>query len=154
MYHSLLPPFTAETAAAKVRATEDTWNTRCPEIVSKAVAANSHWQNQNSNLYGRADITCFLKRKWNSQLHYRLIRELWAHNDNRICVRCIYEWRTIHNHWFRSFGIETLEFDGDGLMTTRIASINHCEISEDDRLVHWPFGTRPANHPAISELDL
>jgi nuclear transport factor 2 (NTF2) superfamily protein len=149
-----LPPFTAETAARKVRAAEDAWNRREPEAVALAYTTDSRWRNRKEFLDGRAEIVAFLRRKWNRELKYRLIKELWAFGDNRIAVRFAYEWHDAAGQWFRSYGNENWEFDAEGLMAVRHASINDRPIAETDRLFRWPHGPRPADHPGLSELGL
>jgi nuclear transport factor 2 (NTF2) superfamily protein len=149
-----LPPFTAETAAQKVRLAEDAWNTRNPEKVSLAYTPDSVWRNRAEFLKGRADIVQFLTRKWNKKLDYRLIKELWAFHENRIAVRFAYEWHDDSGQWFRSYGNENWEFNEHGFMQRRIASINDHPIAESERKYHWPAGRRPDDHPGLSELGL
>ncbi|WP_306114448.1 MULTISPECIES: nuclear transport factor 2 family protein [unclassified Roseovarius] len=149
-----LPPFTSETAAAKVRAAEDGWNTRDPGRVALAYTLDSIWRNRAEFLRGRAEIEAFLTRKWQREQAYRLIKELWAYDGNRIAVRFAYEWHDAKGAWFRSYGNENWEFDADGLMATRIASINDLPIDEADRKFHWPQGRRPDDHPCLSDLGL
>ena len=149
-----LPPFTAETAAQKVRAAEDAWNGREPERVSLAYTPDSRWRNRAEFLQGRAEIVSFLQRKWARELDYRLIKELWAFSGNRIAVRFAYEWRDDSGHWFRSYGNENWEFDEKGLMRLRLASINDLPIAESERKFHWPQGRRPDDHPGLSDLGL
>ena len=149
-----LPPFTAETAAQKVRMAEDAWNTRDPARVSLAYTTDSHWRNRSEFLEGRADIEAFLKRKWSRELDYRLIKEAWTFRESRIAVRFAYEWHDDSGNWFRSYGNENWEFDTDGLMRRRIASINDLSISESERKYHWPLGRRPDDHPSLSDLGL
>jgi nuclear transport factor 2 (NTF2) superfamily protein len=149
-----LPPFTAETAAQKVRAAEDAWNRRDPETVALAYTPDSRWRNRQEFLNGRAEIVAFLRRKWNRELKYRLIKEVWAFTDNRIAVRFAYEWHDAAGQWFRSYGNENWEFDAEGLMAVRHASINDRAIAEADRLFRWPHGPRPADHPGLSDLGL
>jgi len=149
-----LPPFTAETAAQKVRMAEDGWNSRDPEKVSLAYTADSRWRNRAEIFSGREAIVAFLTRKWAREIEYRLIKELWAFTDNRIAVRFAYEWRDDSGHWFRSYGNENWEFDELGLMSARHASINDLPITEEQRLFHWPQGRRPDDHPGLSELGL
>ena len=148
------PPFDAETAAQKVRLAEDAWNTRNPERVSLAYTKDSVWRNRSEFLSGREAIVQFLTRKWNKELDYRLIKELWAFHGNRIAVRFAYEWHDDSGHWYRSYGNENWEFDEHGLMQRRIASINDLPIQESDRKYHWPPGRRPDDYPTLSELDL
>jgi nuclear transport factor 2 (NTF2) superfamily protein len=150
-----LPPFTAGTAAQKVRAAEDGWNSRDAQKVSLAYTADSRWRNRSEFLNGREEIVAFLTRKWATEEEYRLIKELWAFTDNRIAVRFAYEWRNATGQWFRSYGNENWEFAENGLMRLRIASINDLAIAEADRLYHWPLGTRrPDDHPGLSALGL
>jgi nuclear transport factor 2 (NTF2) superfamily protein len=149
-----LPPFDADSAAQKVRAAEDGWNTRDPEKVALAYSENSEWRNRAEFFSGRDAIREFLTRKWHRELDYRLIKELWAFTGNRIAVRFAYEWHDDSDNWFRSYGNENWEFDEDGLMRRRIASINDVRIAESDRLYHWPQGRRPDDHPSLSELGL
>jgi len=149
-----LPPFSRETAAQKARGAEDGWNTRDPARVALAYSENSRWRNRAEFLQGRPAIEAFLTRKWNRELDYRLIKELWAFHENRIAVRFAYEWHDDSGSWFRSYGNENWEFDEDGLMRVRIASINDLPIREQDRLYHWPLGRRPDDHPGLSDLGL
>lgn len=149
-----LPPFTAETARQKVRMAEDAWNTREPERVALGYTEDSRWRNRAEFLSGRAAIIAFLQRKWARELDYRLIKEVWAFTDNRIAVRFQYEWHGDSGNWFRSHGNEQWEFDGEGLMRRREASINDVAIGEADRLFRWPLGPRPQDHPGLSELGL
>lgn len=148
------PPFNAETAAKKVRMAEDAWNARDPHRVSLAYTTDSHWRNRSEFLSGRNAIVEFLTRKWNKELDYRLIKDLWAYQGNRIAVRFAYEWHDDSGNWFRSYGNENWEFDEHGFMCRRIASINDCPIAEADRKYHWPFGRRPDDHPGLTELGL
>jgi len=147
-----LPPFTAETAAAKVRAAEDGWNGRNPAKVALAYTPASQWRNRAEFLAGRDQIEAFLTRKWARELDYRLIKELWTFAGTRIAVRFAYEWRDEAGNWFRAYGNENWEFDRHGLMQRRIASINDLPITEAERKFHWPLGRRPDNHPGLSEL--
>ncbi|ESX11101.1 nuclear transport factor 2 family protein [Mesorhizobium sp. LSJC264A00] len=147
-----LPPFTAETAAQKARMAEDAWNSRDPERVSLAYTQDSTWRNRAEFVSGRNEIVSFLTRKWARELDYRLIKEVWTWNDNRIAVRFAYEWRDDSGHWFRSYGNENWEFDAAGLMRRRVASINDLPIAEGERKYHWPLGRRPDDHPGLSEL--
>ncbi len=149
-----LPPFTAETAAQKVRLAEDGWNSRDPERVAQAYTPDSRWRNRAEFLQGRDAIVAFLKRKWARELDYRLIKELWATAENRIAVRFAYEWHDDSGQWFRSYGNENWEFDDTGLMRRRIASINDLPITEADRKYFWPDGRRPDDHPGLSDLGL
>jgi len=148
------PPFTEETAKQKVRTAEDGWNGRDPEKVALAYTAYSQWRNRVELLQGRSEIATFLARKWARELDYRLIKELWAFTDNRIAVRFAYEYHDDSGNWFRAYGNENWEFDTDGLMHKRIASINEKPISEADRIFRWPLGRRPDDHPSLSELGL
>ena len=149
------PPFTAQTAEMKVRAAENAWNLQVPENIALAYSIDSQWRNRSEFVYGRADIIAFLKRKWASEQQYRLIKELWAFHENRIAVRFAYEWQNASGQWLRSFGNENWEFNAQGLMQRRIASINDIPISEEDRLFHWEWKTaRPDNLPNLSELNL
>lgn len=149
-----LPPFTFETAAQKVRMAEDAWNTRDPERVSLAYTTDSVWRNRSEFLSGREAIVGFLRRKWEQELDYRLIKELWAFHGARIAVRFAYEWHDASGQWFRSYGNENWEFDENGLMRRRIASINDLPINESERKYHWPLGRRPDDYPTLSDLDL
>ena len=149
-----LPPFDAETAAQKVRMAENAWNTRDPERVALAYTADSRWRNRAEFFSGRDAIQAFLVRKWNRELDYRLIKELWAFAGNRIAVRFGYEWRDDSGHWFRSYGNENWEFDEHGLMRVRIASINDLAMRPDERKYHWLLGPRPEEHPGLSALGL
>lgn len=148
------PPFTRDTAIQKVRAAEDGWNNRNPDKVALAYTVDSRWRNRAEFPQGRAEISAFLKRKWERELDYRLIKELWAFTDNRIAVRFAYEWRDDSGQWFRSYGNENWEFDANGLMQIRHASINDLPIKESERKFHWPAGPRPADHPGLSDLGL
>jgi len=147
-----LPPFTYQTAVLKVRLAEDGWNSRDPEKVALAYSPNSRWRNRSEFVNGRGEIVAFLKRKWAKELKYRLIKEVWAFTDNRIAVRFAYEWHDDSGNWFRSYGNENWEFDNDGLMRLRLASINDLPIRESERKYHWPLGRRPDNHPGLSDL--
>jgi len=149
-----LPPFTAETAAQKVRIAEDAWNTRDPARVALAYTTDSRWRNRSEFIQGRAEIEAFLTRKWNRELDYRLIKEVWTFRENRIAVRFAYEWHDDSGNWFRSYGNENWEFDTHGLMRLRIASINDLPIRESERKYHWPLGRRPDDHPSLSDLGL
>ncbi|HTH60629.1 MAG TPA: nuclear transport factor 2 family protein [Paraburkholderia sp.] len=149
-----VPPFTRETAIQKVRAAEDGWNTRDPQRVSLAYTPDSVWRNRAEFVTGREAIVAFLARKWARELDYRLIKELWAVTDNRIAVRFAYEWRDDSNRWYRSYGNENWEFDQNGLMARRHASINDLPIRDSERLFHWPLGRRPDDHPGLSDLGL
>lgn len=147
-----LPPFTAESAAEKIRLAEDGWNSRDPARVALAYTPDSQWRNRAEFVSGRESIEAFLSRKWLRELDYRLIKEYWAHEGNRIAVRFAYEYRDDSGHWFRAYGNENWEFDIDGLMRRRIASINEHPIAESDRKFQWPLGRRPDDHPGLSEL--
>ncbi len=149
-----LPPFTCDTAMQKIRMTEDGWNSRDPERVSLVYTPDSVWRNRAEFLRGRAEIVQFLTRKWQKELDYRLIKELWAFHENRIAVRFSYEWHDDADNWFRSYGNENWEFSDQGLMQRRIASINDLPIPAADRKFHWPLGRRPDEHPGLSELGL
>jgi len=149
-----LPPFTRETAAQKARLAEDAWNSRDPVRVSLAYTQDSRWRNRAEFPVGRAQIVEFLQRKWARELDYRLIKELWAHDDRRIAVRFAYEWHDAPGQWFRSYGNENWEFDEHGFMAVRHASINDLAIDEADRLFRWPAGRRPDDHPGLSALGL
>ncbi len=151
---SPFPPFTAQTAAQKVRIAEDAWNTRDPQRVAIAYTPDSIWRNRSEFFAGREAIVQFLTRKWNKELDYRLIKELWAFHDNRIAVRFAYEWHDGSGNWFRSYGNENWEFDEHGYMRRRIASINDVPIKENERKYHWPLGRRPDDHPELSDLGL
>jgi uncharacterized protein len=151
----LVPPFTAETAARKVRMAENAWNSRDPERVSLAYSEDSRWRNRSEFFSGRGAIVAFLQRKWQKELDYRLIKELWAFTGDRIGVRFQYEWHDDAGSWFRSYGNELWEFDAAGSMRRRHASINDVAIAESDRKFHWPApGARPDEHPGLSELGL
>jgi hypothetical protein len=147
-----LPPFTPETATVKVRAAEDAWNTRDPHKVSLAYTIDTHWRNRVEFLDGREQVVGFLTRKWQTELDYRLIKELWAVAGNRIAVRFAYEHHDDAGTWFRSYGNENWEFDEHGLMRIRHASINSAPITQSDRRYHWPLGPRPADHPGLSHF--
>jgi nuclear transport factor 2 (NTF2) superfamily protein len=147
-----LPPFTPDTARQKVRMAEDAWNTRDPARVALAYTPDSRWRNRAEFLQGRAAIEAFLKRKWARELDYRLIKELWACHENRIAVRFAYEWHDDSGNWFRSYGNENWEFDAQGYMARRIASINDQPITEAERRYRWPLGRRPDDHPSLSDL--
>lgn len=150
-----LPPFTSETAAQKARGAEDGWNSRNPARVALAYTPDSSWRNRAEFVTGRAAIEQFLARKWDRELDYRLIKELWAFTGNRIAVRFAYEWHDDSGHWFRSYGNENWEFAPDGLMSARFASINDLPIGEADRKFHWDAsGPRPKDHPGLSDLGL
>lgn len=149
-----VPPFTRETAIQKVRLAEDGWNSRDPARVAMAYTPDSQWRNRAEFPRGRDEIVEFLTGKWARELDYRLIKELWTHQDDRIAVRFAYEWRDAAGRWFRSYGNENWEFDADGLMRRRFASINDLQIEEAERKFRWPLGPRPADHPGLSALGL
>lgn len=149
-----LPPFTRETALQKVRMAEDGWNSREPQRVALAYTTDSQWRNRAEFPRGREQIIEFLQRKWARELDYRLIKELWAYEGNRIAVRFAYEWHDDAGNWFRSYGNENWEFDQQGLMQRRYASINDLPITEGERKFHWPLGRRPDDHAGLSELGL
>lgn len=148
------PPFDAATAAQKARMAEDAWNTRDPSRVALAYTPDSRWRNRAEFLVGRAEIEAFLARKWTRELDYRLIKEVWTWSDNRIAVRFAYEYHDDSGSWFRAYGNENWEFDPQGLMRLRLASINDLPIVESERKFHWSLGPRPADHPGLSELGL
>lgn len=150
-----LPPFTLESAILKVRAAEDAWNSRDPRRVALAYTEQSRWRNRDEFVTGRAEIEAFLTRKWQRERHYRLIKEIWAYSENRIAVRFAYEWQDQAGQWFRAYGNENWQFDANGLMETRHASINDLAIAEAERKFHWEEGTcRPVDHPGLSALGL
>jgi nuclear transport factor 2 (NTF2) superfamily protein len=149
-----LPPFTAETAVQKARLAEDAWNTRDPQRVAQAYTPDSRWRNRAEFIQGRAEIEAFLTRKWQRELDYRLIKELWTFAGNRIAVRFVYEWHDDSGNWYRSHGNENWEFDEEGLMRRRLASINDQRIAESERKFRWPLGRRPDDHPGLTELGL
>jgi nuclear transport factor 2 (NTF2) superfamily protein len=149
---SPLPPFNLETATQKVRMAEDGWNSRDPARVALAYTPDSRWRNRAEFLQGRPAIEAFLTSKWQRELDYRLIKELWAFHENRIAVRFAYEWHDDKGQWFRSYGNENWEFDANGYMQLRIASINDMPIEESERRYFWPTGRRPDDHPSLSDL--
>ncbi len=149
-----LPPFTEETAIEKVRLAEDGWNGRNPEKIALAYSADSKWRNRDQFVNGREEIVQFLTGKWEKELEYRLIKELFAFTDNRISVRYAYEYHNDRGQWFRAYGNENWVFDENGLMKERYASINDLAIEENERKFHWPQGRRPDDHPGLSELGL
>lgn len=149
-----LPPFTRQTAILKVRLAEDGWNSRDAAKVALAYTPDTQWRNRAEFIHGRAEAQAFLERKWNKELDYRLIKELWAFTEQRIAVRYAYEWHDDSGHWFRSYGNENWEFADSGLMTRRFASINDLPITEAERKFRWPLGRRPDDHPGLSELGL
>jgi len=148
------PPFDHDAAVRKVRMAEDAWNSRDPVKVSLAYTEDSVWRNRSEFINGRDEIVQFLTRKWDKERDYRLIKEIWAHGENRIAVRFAYEWRDHSGQWFRAYGNENWEFADNGLMERRLASINDVPIDEGDRKYHWRFGTRPDDHPSLSALGL
>jgi nuclear transport factor 2 (NTF2) superfamily protein len=148
------PPFTDETATQKARMAEDAWNNRDPAKVALAYTSDSRWRNRAEFVNGRTEIEAFLTRKWARELDYRLIKEVWAHNGNRIAVRFAYEYHDDSGNWFRAYGNENWQFDAEGLMAVRIASINEHPITEAERKFRWPLGRRPDDHPGLSELGL
>ena len=149
-----LPPFNRETAITKVRAAEDAWNTHNPQRVSLAYTIDSRWRNRSEFPRGREEIVAFLTRKWQRELEYRLIKELWAFDGARIAVRFAYECHDAAGQWWRSYGNENWEFDENGLMRVRHASINDLAIAESERLFYWPLGRRPDDHPGLTDLGL
>lgn len=149
-----LPPFTRETAIQKARMAEDAWNSRDPQRVSLAYTPDSRWRNRDQFVNGREQIVAFLQAKWSKENEYRLIKEVWAFEGNRIAVRFAYEWHDDDNNWFRSYGNENWEFDASGLMSVRHASINDLAIRPEQRLFLWPQGRRPDDHPGLSDLGL
>lgn len=149
-----LPPFDIIAARQKIRAAENAWNSRDPDIVTPAYTENSIWRNRDRFLTGHREIHAFLVAKWHQEIDYRLIKELWAHSDNRIAVRFAYEWRNAYGDWFRSYGNENWEFAADGRMRLRLASINDRAIAAPDRLFHWDHGPRPDDHPDLTGLGL
>lgn len=149
-----LPPFTAESAALKVRVAEDAWNTRDPEVCARVYTEDTRWRNRAEFPQGREEVKAFLQRKWTRELDYRLIKELWAFTGKVIAVRFAYECHDDSGQWFRSYGNENWEFNDAGFMTRRFASINDLPIASSQRLFHWPLGRRPDDHPGLSELGL
>jgi hypothetical protein len=149
-----VPPFTEDSAAEKVRLAEDAWNSRDPERVSQVYTEDTMWRNRAEFPTGREEVKAFLKSKWSRELEYRLIKELWAFEQNRIAVRFAYEWHDDSGNWYRSYGNENWEFNEDGLMQRRLACINDLPIKESERLFHWPLGRRPDDHPSLSDLNL
>ena len=148
------PPFSLDDAITKARKAEDAWNNQNPEAIAMAYTVDSTWRNRADFPKGRSEIVEFLKTKWVRELEYRLIKEVWCHSDNRIAVRFAYEWHDKSGQWYRSYGNENWEFDEQGLMAFRHASINDLAIEESDRKFHWPQGPRPADYPGLSELGL
>ncbi len=149
-----LPPFDRDSAILKIRMAEDAWNSRDPERVSLVYTEDTEWRNRAEFPRGREQVRQFLVRKWNREIDYRLIKELWAFSDARIAVRFAYEWRDDSGQWYRSYGNENWEFNALGYMQRRFASINDLRISEQERKFHWPIGRRPDDHPGLSELGL
>lgn len=149
-----LPPFSHEDAVIKVRKAEDAWNMQVPKKIALAYTADSKWRNRSEFLQGREEIIAFLKKKWLKELDYRLVKEIWAHSDNRIAVRFAYEWHDASGNWFRSYGNENWAFDENGLMKERHASINDVVIQEAERKFTWPEGLRPSDYPSLTELFL
>lgn len=149
-----IPPFTVETAVLKVRMAEDAWNTRDAERVALVYTENTRWRNRAEFPEGREQVTRFLQRKWVRELDYRLIKEIWCHSDHRIAVRFAYEWHDDGGQWLRSYGNENWEFNDQGLMTYRFASINDLAIKDSDRKFFWPLGRRPDDHPGLTDLGL
>jgi nuclear transport factor 2 (NTF2) superfamily protein len=149
-----IPPFGPADAVKKVRMAEDAWNSRDPASVALAYTPDSRWRNRAECLTGRAAIEAFLIHKWARELEYRLIKEVWTFAGHRIAVRFAYEWRDADGAWFRSYGNENWEFDCEGLMSRRIASINDLPIADAERKFHWPIGRRPDDHPGLTELGL
>jgi hypothetical protein len=151
---AVLPPFTPDTATARVRQAEDAWNLRDAARIARACAPDSRWRNRTEFVTGRPGILAFLTRKWTHERDYRLIKELWAADGARLAVRFAYEWQDGFGNWYRSFGNETWEFDRAGLLSRRIASTNDMAIAETDRLLRWPEGPRPPGHPGLSDIGL
>jgi len=149
-----LPPFTAVSAAQKARLAEDAWNSRDPQRVALTYTLDSAWRNRAEFIAGRQAIIAFLMQKWAREAEYRLAKEVWAFEDNRIAVRFAYEWHDEAGQWFRSYGNENWEFDTNGLMSRRIASINDLPVREDERRFKWALGRRPDGHPGLAELGL
>jgi nuclear transport factor 2 (NTF2) superfamily protein len=151
---SLVPPFSRETAILKVRVVEDKWNTRDPKQVAGGYAEDCYWRNRSEFIRGRQEVIAFLTRKWSRELDYRLIKEIWSFDGNRIAVRFAYESHDDSGQWYRSYGNENWEFEASGLMKFRHASINDLPIKDQDRFFHWPLGRRPDGHPGLTELGL
>lgn len=149
-----LPNFTKETAIEKIRLAEDAWNNQAPEKIATAYSFDSIWRNRDSFINGREEIVDFLTAKWGKEKQYRLIKELWAYDENRIAVRYVYEYQNDDGQWFRAHGNENWQFNQKGLMTERHASINDVAIDENERKFHWPLGRRPDNYPGLTELGL
>lgn len=150
----LVPPFNQQTALQKVRMAEDAWNSCDAQRVSLVYSEDTRWRNRSEFVNGREEVVTFLQRKWVKELDYRLIKELWAWHEDKLAVRFAYEWHDDSGNWFRSYGNENWHFGVDGLMIQRFACINDLPISADQRLFHWPAGTRPDDHPGLSELGL
>lgn len=150
----LVPPFNQQTALQKVRMAEDAWNSCDAQRVSRVYSEDTHWRNRSEFVNGRAEVVTFLQRKWIKELDYRLMKELWAWHEDKLAVRFAYEWHDDSGNWFRSYGNENWHFGADGLMIQRFACINDLPISADQRLFYWPAGTRPDDHPGLSELGL
>ena len=148
------PPFNEEAAIAKVRMAENAWNTKLAASIAMAYTKDSMWRNRSEFINVRDEIVAFLEKKWQTEFQYRLIKEIWAYSENRIAVRFAYEWHDINKQWFRSYGNENWEFDSNGQMKTRFASINDLVISESERKFFWELGPRPINHPNLSDLGL
>ncbi|MDD7983706.1 nuclear transport factor 2 family protein [Lentisphaera marina] len=148
------PPFNEEAPVAKVRMAENAWNTKQAASIAMAYTKDSMWRNRSEFINGRDEIVAFLEKKWQTELQYRLIKEIWAYSENRIAVRFAYEWHDINKQWFRSYGNENWEFDSNGQMKTRFASINDLVISESERKFFWELGPRPIDHPSLSDLGL
>ncbi|QKJ87892.1 50S ribosomal protein L21 [Paramixta manurensis] len=151
---ALVPPFDFESATQKVRLAEDAWNSRDPQRVSQVYTQDTRWRNRAEFVNGRAEVVQFLTRKWAKELEYRLIKELWAWQNDVIAVRFAYEWHDDNGHWYRSYGNENWRFGADGLMIERFACINDVPIDESERLFHWPLGRRPDDHASLSALGL
>jgi uncharacterized protein len=149
-----LPSFNQETAIIKTRLAEDAWNNKDPAKIATAYSLDSQWRNRDSFIVGREQIVAFLTAKWQKELDYRLIKELWAQAENRIAVRFVYEWHDIKGNWFRSHGNENWQFNDQGLMTQRHASINDVSIDQSERKFLWPTGRRPDDHPGLTQLGL
>ena len=149
-----VPPFDLHSATEKVQKAENAWNGKDPHSVALAYSEDSQWRNRAEMIHGRQEITLFLQRKWNKELEYRLVKELWAYTDNRIAVRFAYEWHDDSGQWYRSYGNENWEFDNEGLMVKRIASINDLPISEDDRKLTWSSDLKPEDFPSLHQLGL
>jgi len=154
MIRKPVPPFSRAEAVHKVRMAEDAWNSRDPQRVALAYTTDTRWRNRSEFLNGRDEVQAFLERKWAVECEYRLIKELWAHCENRIAVRFCYEYHDQTGKWYRAYGNENWEFDAEGYMAIRHASINDVPIAETERLFHWPEGPRPDDHPGLSELGL